>query len=578
MSKSSPKHFFSKLASVSMPRSKFDMSYKDTSTFTTDYLYPNYCMLVIPGDTVSLGYSNVSRMISSITTPMMDNLRGTLDFWFVPFRLNWQHTNNFFGEEDRNGTGTDFTIPTIKFDSTKTVPTSGSGPNNVYLPEQDAFAGLPQARSIYDYFSIPIQGTDNVLSGDFVINALPLRAYNLIFDEWYRDEQRVDYSYYNNGDNQDTADKYYLLKRGKQFDYFTSSLLEPQTGSPVSIPLGVSAPVNISGNGKSIILSDGVRAYGVGNYYSSGAGAQFAPAVSVNDGSLSVGSAITNIGGSSGAPFQGTIGFTKTGTGLTGTADLSSASAATIATLRQAFQLQAYQEINARNGNRLTEYIYGQYGVISPDARLQRPEFLGRTTWTFNVQPVEQTSSTDSVSPQGNLSGIVYGGCADHIFTRSFTEHGFIIGILNIRSDLTYYQGLDRIWSLSTPLDIPLPVFGNLTDEAILRKEILLTGNDSSDNAVFGYGERYAWCKYQKNTVRGLVRPNAPLSIGQWCLAQQLDATLSNNGQFITNDTPIGRIVAVIDQPNFIVNQKFNVDLIRELPAYANPERWMFRS
>lgn len=556
MAKRSPKHFFSKLASVSMPRSSFDMSYTDTVTFTTDYLYPNYRQLVLPGDTFSLGYTNFVRMVAPITTPMMDNLYMDQHFWFVPFRLVWDYTKNFFGEQRRPTDPTDFSIPKVSFDASISVPD-----DDEYVPETTPFAGLPQSRSFWDYIDIPIQGTDGILTGSFQVSALPPRSYNLIFDEWYRDEQRVDYSYSNFGNDLTTADKYFLLKRGKRFDYFTSSLLEPQIGDPVDIPLGTSAPV--VSNGLAPMFSNGVdltdrTLENVGTNSAS-------PVVAYN--SLGVAGTVS-----------GTIRpmFFGSQTGLQ--VDLTTATPATIATLRQAFQLQAYNEINARNGQRYTEYLYGQYGVISPDARLQRPEYLGGTHQRLNVQPVIQNSGTDTQTPQGNLAGIVMSGVSDSVFTRSFTEHGYILGIANIYADLTYYQGLDRDWSITTPLDIPLPVFGNLTDEEILRKELVLTGNSDTDNETFGYGERYSWAKYQRNRLRGLCRPNAPLTLAQWSLAQQLPSDVGNNEDFITSDTPIQRISAVADQPNFIVNQEFKVSMVRALPMYANPERWMFRT
>ena len=202
----------------------------------------------------------------------------------------------------------------------------------------------------------------------------------------------------------------------------------------------------------------------------------------------------------------------------------------------------------------------------------------------MSVQPVVQNSSTDTTSPQGNLTGIIYGGHADHAFVRSFTEHGYIIGIVNIYSDLTYFQGLDRHWSWQTPLDIPLPVFANLTDEAVFNKELVLTGDEEKDNKVFGYVERYAFAKYSKNTLSGLVRPNAPLTIGQWSLAQQLSADVKNTSDFIESNTPIRRIEAVnkADGSNnpfaFIVNQKFSGNVVRCLPAYSDPMKWFMRT
>lgn len=567
MSKRAPKHFFSKNASVNMPRTRFDMSCVNTTTITTDYLYPVYCQLVLPGDSWNVSVSNFIRMISPIDVPMMDNLYCDYHFWFVPWRLVWDKTKYFFGEQDRTpNVDEDYTIPQIGFNST--VSQTG------YTDGFRGFAGLPQCGSIYDYFGIPIQGTDNLLSGSFTINALPLRSYNLIFDDWYRDEQRVDYSYYNVGDVQDTADKYYLLKRGKRFDLFTSTLLEPQLGQPVDIPIGTSAPVAVFGTGKTLGFTNGTNNVGINSTTGQNNNQIF------STGAFNVGVTSNT---DANVAYSGKFGIVTnpSQSGLTGIADLSNVSATTIASLRQAFQMQAYQEINARGGSRMVEYIYNQYGVIQPDI-LSRPEFLGGMHQRLSVQPIVQNSSTDATSPQGNLTGIIYGAHGDHGFTRSFTEFGYIIGIMNIYSDLTYFQGLDRHWSIQTPLDVPLPVFANLTDEALYNKEIVLTGS-STDDDVFGYIERYAPYKYSKNTLTGLVRPNAPQTIGQWSLAEQFASVPQNTDDFIQMNTPISRIEAVnsgdgSNNPHaFIVNQEFSGNVVRCLPAYSDPMKWFMR-
>lgn len=550
MSKRAPKHFFSKNASVNMPRTRFDMSCVNTTTLTTDYLYPVYCNFVLPGDSWNLSVSNFIRMISPLDVPMMDNLYCDYHFFFVPFRLVWEHAKYFFGEQDRNPeSDIDYTIPQITFDSSvaKVDNYKGDTPH----------AGLPQCGSIYDYLGLPIQGSDNLLTGNISINALPLRAYNLIYDDWYRDEQRVDYSYYNNGDEATTADKYVLLKRGKRFDYFTSTLLEPQLGDPVDIPLGTTAPV--IGNGYSM----GLEYKDIQDKNSN---------LAYNNSYLFLSNGLT--------PVQG-VGVSQDVTKSGLIADLSNATAATIASLRQAFQMQAYQEIQARGGSRYVEFVYNQFGVIQPDI-LSRPEYLGGMHQRLSVQPIVQNSSTDANSPQGNLTGIVYGANSEHGFTRSFTEHGYILGIMNIYSDLTYFQGLERHWSWNTVLDIPLPIFANLTDEAIYNKQIVTTGTES-DEGIFGYGERYSYAKYANNTLTGLVRPNAPLTIGQWSLAEQFKAVPKNTSDFILSNTPISRVEAV-NQPDgsnnahaFIVNQKFEGNVVRCLPAYSDPMKWFMR-
>lgn len=561
MSKRAPKHFFSKNASVNLPRTSFDMSCVNTTTITTDYLYPVYCNFVLPGDSWNLSVSNFVRMISPIDVPMMDNLYIDYHFWFVPFRLVWKHTKYFFGEQDRTpDSDTDYTIPQVTFDSS--VPAVSNYKGDV--PHR----GLPQCGSIYDYFGLPIQGTDKLLTGNLSVNALPFRAYNLIYDDWYRDEQRCPYTYYNDGDEATTADNYVLQKRGKRFDYYTSSLLEPQLGDPVDIPLGISAPVYFSPYSAD-------DTYGISRPALLTASGQVAPSsqdlylLKLADSTL----------GRSNNYFSGTD--SSGDCYLAAKTDLSNATAATVASLRQAFQMQAYQELNARGGSRYVEWVYNQFSVIQPDI-LSRPEYLGGMHQRLTVQPIVQNSSTNDVSPQGNLSGIIYGSQSEHGFTRSFTEHGYIIGIMNIYADLTYYQGLDRHWTWQTPLDLPIPIFANLTDEALYNGELVTTGTES-DKSTFGYVERYSYAKYAKNTLTGEVRPNAPLTVGQWSLAQQFSEVPKNTSDFITSNTPISRIEAVnspdgSNNPHaFIVNQKFSGNVVRCLPAYSDPMKWFMR-
>lgn len=569
MAKSAPKHFFSKVASVEMPRSLFNMDYVDTFTLSTDYLYPNYQLLVIPGDTVSLDYSSFTRLVAPINVPMMDNLYMEQHFWFVPWRLVWDYTKNFFGEQRRPEDPTDFTIPQIEIDGSELV-----------------------TGSIWDYLGIPV---NQVPSGTKIyVNALLPRSLNLTYDDWYRDEQRVDYLYANFGNqtvsasgvsyNGSTVKPYELQLRGKRFDAFTSSLLEPQAGVPVNIPLGTSAPVYATGvdNDVSSYLGNLAPLHMYGSSSLSDGVYTSAPNAPSNNTNMAIANTSGALSNVSGTVSVGNYRYTPSNL----IADLALATPATIPTLRQAFQIQAYNEICQRNGTRMTEFIYGHYGVISPDSRLQRPEFLGRTFCRLSVQPIVQNSGTTTSentenTPLGTLGGIVAGGNSESVFTRSFTEFGYIFSFVNIYSDLTYFQGLDRHWSVKTPLDLPLPVFGNLTDEAIPQKELYLSGVSTQDDIPFGFGERYYWAKYAKNSLRGLVRPNATLSIGYWSLAQELslnsDGVLPNNDEFILSDTPIDRINAVSDQPAFICNQKFTVKLTRELPAYSDPMKWFMR-
>lgn len=589
MAKSAPKFFTSHLPSVNQQRTLFDMSKTDTVTINPDYYYPNYQLLVIPGDTVVLDYSNVIRLLDALQVPMMDNLYCDTHWWYVPFDIVWDYTKNFFGEKKRPSDPDITTLPIIQF----------TGNND-----------LPQVGSVYDYFGIPIEGYDTasnqpLLTGGFDIQALPLMSYYLIHDDWIRDEQRQNYLL-------DTPDftattfspsDFTLYKRGKRFDYFTSTLLNP-TGNavPTTVDIGGLAPVYAVGEVK------GSNSYGAKIVPNFGTGAgdyitnmRFATANSLGSPvpSMNQTDHVTNSGNifaytmaTGESPFNNEGLRAKGLSGVTAQppnvylspnnlwADLSASSTVTVEQLRRAFQVQAYNETIARYGERYPEYIYGLYGTIAPESMMYRPEFLGSTHQRLSTQPIVQTTGTSN-APLGDLGAIVTGGVSEPVFTRSFSKFGYIIGCINIYSDMTYFQGLQKHWKLRDRMDFPVSIFANLTDQPVYKDEIVLTGT-STDKEVFGYSEIYAWAKYEQNTLRGLVRPNAPQSIGQWSLAQKFDSVPVNDDTFITSTTPIDRVTAVAsDESNvhhFIVNQKIDVKLTRELPAHSDPMKWMFRS
>lgn len=549
MAKSAPKHFFSNNPSVNTQRTLFDMSKTDTVTLNPDYYYPNFKQLVLPGDTVVLNYSNKIRLLDSLQVPMMDNLYCDTHWWFVAFDNVWDHTKNFFGEKKRPSDPDIKTLPLINF-----------------TPDT-----LPKVSSLYDYFGIPVQaaGTEtqpNLLTGSFSVNALPMMSYYLIHDDWIRDEQRQDYLL----DTPDfsattfTPDKFKLYKRGKRFDYFTSTLLSPQVGTPTVVPLGDRASVFTSStpviSGEQATLN-----------FSKTDGTEW---TGTNTRTLMLGSGTGNVAYSSpaGPTYSGYVYPNNLYT------DLTTATPISVEHLRRAFQVQAYKEILARYGTRYTEYLYSMYGVINPDQLLGRPEFLGSTHQRLSVQPIAQTSDTSN-APLGNLGAIVQGGISEPVFTRSFTRFGYIIGCINIYSDLTYYQGLEKDWQLRDRMDFPVNVFANLTDQPVYKSEILLTGTET-DNEIFGYNEIYSWAKFAQNSLRGLVRPNVSGSVGYWSLAETFNSVPVNNDKFIESTTPIDRITAVDSSDNvhhFICNQMFGIKLTRELPMHSDPMRWMFR-
>ncbi len=503
------KHQFAQVPAAEIPRSSFDRSHGLKTTFDAGYLIPIFIDEALPGDTHNLQMTGFARLATPIH-PIMDNLFMETFFFAVPIRLLWDNWQKFNGEQTDPGDSTDFLIP-----------------------QWTSVSGWAEG-SLGDYMGVPTQVANTAHS------ALWLRAYHLIWNEWFRDQNMQDSLTVKTDDGPDTSASvvYALQRRGKRHDYFTSCLPWPQKGDAIDLPLGTMAPVT----------SDELGATDLG---------VFSTAQSKN---VKMGTAGPDL-------ILGTA--TPTGDNQL-YADLTNATAATINELRQAFQIQKMNERDARGGTRYTEVIRAHFGVTSPDARLQRPEFLGGGSSPVQITQVPQTSET-ATTPQGNLSAygtaMLSGG---HGFVKSFTEHCVLIGLINVRADLTYQQGLERQWSRQTRFDFYWPALSHIGEQAVLNKEIFSDGSPA-DETVFGYQERYAEYRYKPSKITGLFRSNAAASLDPWHLSQDF-ATLPVLGNtFIQDNPPIDRVVAVPTEPDFLFDAYFRMHSARPMPVYGVP-------
>lgn len=558
-------HRFSDAPAMYMKRTKFDRSHVYKTTFNSGKLIPVFVDEILPGDTTRMSVNYFARLATPIK-PIMDNIYLDWFFFFVPNRLVWEHWQNFCFEQEDPDDDTDYVIPTV---------TATGNSENAYVG------------SLWDYFGLPINTSGN-LSG---ISALPFRGVYLIYNEWFRDENLQKSVKIQKGDANEVLNSTRASEqpawvftsgsdivpglacppRGKRHDYFTSSLPWTQKGPGVSIGLAGTAtlvdPSPVSGYfvqqsndslGAAQLSEDG----GVHSVYTGNGSLRYQGGYSTTI----AGHSVNNSGLATVTAQPGSSWLSKSAY-----ADLDSSSVFTINSLRTAFQMQKFYERLARGGSRYTEVLRSFFGVVSPDARLQRPEFLGSFTKMVNVNPIAQTSATDDTSPQGNLSAYGVTAAKFHGFTKSFVEHGYIFGFVCARADLTYQQGINKMWLRSTVYDFYWPTFAHLGEQAIELREIYAQGVEA-DTSVFGYQERYAEYRYKPSQITGKFRSSVTGgNLDVWHLSQFFKNAPTLSEEFIIENPPIERIIAVPSEPEFLLDIGFRYTTVRPMPMFGTP-------
>lgn len=542
-------------------RSKFDMSHSIKTTFNVGDLVPFDVMEILPGDTFNVETNTLTR-IQTLLTPIMDDLYLDVYYFFVPNRLVWEHWKEFNGENTKSAwyPTTTYTIPQILIKSNASL--SGS---------------------ILDYMGIPTNTVSSSQNGySLGVNALPVRAYNLIWNEWFRDQNLQDPILVSTNDSNIyySSDRSYsggaVLKVNKYHDYFTSALPSPQKGQDVTI--------SMLGNNKLPVFAD------IDSHSYSNRGLEFTQTNGRPSGNGYYDLIISPpnaIGGTS--YVQGKINNSPTNSddmiGLSPSnlwADINGTSVATINELRLAFATQQLYELDARGGTRYVEIIKSHFGVTSPDARQQRPELLSYQHLPINVNQVVQQSGTTDTSALGDIAGLSVTADSSKGFVKSFTEHGYVIGLCCARYKHSYQQGINRMWSRRTRFDYYWPVFANIGEQPILNKEIyqnysLSKTNDLQQNEndeVFGYQEAWAEYRYIPNRVSGEMRSNYKQPLDAWHLADEYSSLPKLSSDWIEEShITFDRVLAITSEvtAQLFMDIFLKIEATRPMPIYSIP-------
>lgn len=510
------KHRFSEVPSISIPRSKFKRDHGYKTTFDAGYLVPFLVDMAIPGDTFNVNAHGFARL-STPVYPIMDNMFMDTFFFSIPVRLLWENFQRFMGERDPD--------PDSSIDYTCPIVDDLQNPSN---------------ETLWDYFGLP-----TLINAIYEFDAFIPRAYNKLYNDWFRDENLQDSVTVNIDDGPDTEADYELLRRGKRHDYFTSALPWLQKGDSVLVSLGTSAPVTGIG-----VEAAGSFATGPLNMHET-------------DGSGSEAYAAYNHANVQVEEDPSNSDYPNI------RVDLSNAEGPTVNALRQAVQVQRILEKDARAGSRYTEIIESHFGVTSDDGRLQRAEYLGGGSTPVNIAPIARTDSSPGV-----LGAMGVARFGNHGFIKSFTEHCVVIGLVNVRADLTYQEGIERFWNWQTRYDFPWPTLAHLGEQTILNKEIYIDattiGNGVSEE-VFGYQERMADLRYKPSRITGKFRSNDPSTLDAWHLGIEFGSTPTLDDTFIQDNPPVDRVIATPTEPHFIFDSFIEMECTRPIPTYSIP-------